>query len=70
MRVSKFMNEAICVKNYFKQVSSWQYIQHVRAAAVTIESVHRYKLLSTTLILLNVVVNDVVGLDRHPFKGN
>jgi len=40
----------------FKQLSSLQYITHVCAAAVVLESVNRYESFSTTLIVFNLVV--------------
>jgi len=39
------------MKNDFKPVSSWQYILHLSAATVVLESVNRYESLSTTLII-------------------
>jgi len=42
------------MKNYFKQVTSLQYISHISATKVAVESVKIYKLLSMTLISFNL----------------
>jgi len=56
MQVKKFTNKVINTKNDFRQVSSWQCISHVSAAAVTLGSVNRYERLSRTFIILNLVI--------------
>jgi len=47
-----FFNEMRNMRDYFKQVSFWQYTSHVSATAVTLKSVNKHRSLLSTILFL------------------